>query len=44
MAAAIAVLEPFSFQILRHLGALLGWHHFLTGRRHWGKQTRHVMS
>jgi len=39
-----AVLEPFSFQILRHLGAAMGWHHFLTGRRHWGKQVRHAMT
>lgn len=42
-AIAAALLEPFSFQILRHLGAALGWHHFLTGRRSWGKQTRHAM-
>lgn len=42
-AIAAALLEPFSFQILRHLGAALGWHHFLTGRRNWGKQTRHAM-
>ncbi|MBS0371851.1 MAG: glycosyltransferase family 2 protein [Proteobacteria bacterium] len=42
-AIATALLEPFSFQILRHLGAALGWHHFLTGRRNWGKQARHAM-
>ena len=35
-----AVAEPFSFQLLRHTGALLGWVSFLTGRRQWGRQTR----
>lgn len=38
------VAEPFSFQLLRHTGAILGWHHFLTGRRHWGRQRRHAMA
>ena len=35
-----AVLEPFSFQLLRHAGALWGWHAFLTGRESWGRQQR----
>ena len=35
-----ALAEPFSFQILRHLGAALGWVTFLTRQRHWGKQER----
>jgi cellulose synthase/poly-beta-1,6-N-acetylglucosamine synthase-like glycosyltransferase len=35
-----ALLEPFSFQILRHLGAACGWGMFLTGVRHWGVQHR----
>ena len=35
-----ALAEPFSFQILRHLGATLGWVTFLTGRSQWGKQER----
>ncbi len=35
-----AVLEPFSFQLLRHVGALWGWHAFLTGRESWGRQRR----
>ncbi len=35
-----AFAEPFSFQILRHTGASLGWLVFLTGRRSWGKQSR----
>jgi cellulose synthase/poly-beta-1,6-N-acetylglucosamine synthase-like glycosyltransferase len=38
MLAALA--EPFSFQLLRHLGAVLGWFYFLTGRQHWGRQKR----
>ena len=35
-----ALLEPFSFQLLRHWGAALGWVSFLTGQREWGTQTR----
>ena len=35
-----ALLEPFSFQILRHLGAAWGWGVFLTGMRQWGVQHR----
>lgn len=35
-----AVVEPFTFQILRHTGAALGWWMFLTGRGTWGKQSR----
>ncbi|VVD80728.1 glycosyl transferase [Pandoraea communis] len=35
-----AVLEPFSFQLMRHTGAALGWGHFLTGRQRWGVQVR----
>lgn len=44
MAIAAALLEPFSFQVLRHIGAALGWFHFLTGRRQWGQQRRHQMA
>ncbi|MBU6468147.1 MAG: glycosyltransferase [Betaproteobacteria bacterium] len=33
-------LEPFSFQLLRHLGSSLGWVHFMTGQRQWGKELR----
>jgi len=36
-AFAAAVLEPFSFQLLRHSGAALGWVMFLTGQRGWGR-------
>jgi cellulose synthase/poly-beta-1,6-N-acetylglucosamine synthase-like glycosyltransferase len=39
-AVAAALIEPFSFQILRHGGAALGWVSFLTGQRRWGSQTR----
>ena len=35
-----AVIEPFSFQLLRHLGAALGWVMFLGGQRGWGRQVR----
>jgi cellulose synthase/poly-beta-1,6-N-acetylglucosamine synthase-like glycosyltransferase len=35
-----AVIEPFSFQLLRHFGAALGWVMFLTGQRGWGRQVR----
>ena len=35
-----ALAEPFTFQILRHLGATLGWVTFLTRQREWGKQER----
>lgn len=35
-----AMLEPFSFQLLRHAGAVWGWHAFLSGRESWGRQPR----
>ena len=35
-----ALVEPFSFQPLRHAGAALGWVMFLTGGRGWGRQTQ----
>ena len=35
-----AIAEPFTFQLLRHTGALLGWVSFLSGQRSWGRQTR----
>ena len=40
LALLAALAEPFSFQILRHLGAALGWVTFLTRQRDWGKQER----
>lgn len=40
-AALLAALaEPFSFQLLRHSGAVMGWWSFLTGRRQWARQNR----
>lgn len=39
-AVAASLLEPFSFQLLRHLGALWGWFAFLTGRETWARQPR----
>jgi cellulose synthase/poly-beta-1,6-N-acetylglucosamine synthase-like glycosyltransferase len=39
-AFAAALVEPFTFQILRHTGAAWGWWTFLTGRGTWGRQTR----
>jgi cellulose synthase/poly-beta-1,6-N-acetylglucosamine synthase-like glycosyltransferase len=38
-----SVLEPFSFQLLRNWGATLGWFHFMTGQRKWGKELRKVV-
>jgi cellulose synthase/poly-beta-1,6-N-acetylglucosamine synthase-like glycosyltransferase len=35
-----AVIEPFSFQLLRHAGAAWGWFVFLTGRQVWGASAR----
>jgi cellulose synthase/poly-beta-1,6-N-acetylglucosamine synthase-like glycosyltransferase len=39
-AIVAALVEPFTFQILRHTGAALGWVAFVTGRRRWGLQNR----
>ncbi len=40
MTMAAALAEPFSFQLIRHTGAVLGWLHFLRGGRAWGAQRR----
>jgi cellulose synthase/poly-beta-1,6-N-acetylglucosamine synthase-like glycosyltransferase len=42
LAVLASIAEPFSFQLLRHLGATLGWWSFLTGRRKWGVSKRAV--
>jgi len=42
LAVLASIAEPFSFQLLRHLGATLGWWSFLTGRRQWGVSKRAV--
>jgi cellulose synthase/poly-beta-1,6-N-acetylglucosamine synthase-like glycosyltransferase len=39
-AVVAALIEPFSFQLLRHGGAALGWISFLTRQRRWGSQQR----
>ena len=39
-AVLASLVEPFCFQILRHLGATAGWVVYLTGRSSWGAQTR----
>jgi cellulose synthase/poly-beta-1,6-N-acetylglucosamine synthase-like glycosyltransferase len=36
LALLAAVAEPFSFQLLRHIGATWGWFGFLTRRHQWG--------
>jgi cellulose synthase/poly-beta-1,6-N-acetylglucosamine synthase-like glycosyltransferase len=40
MALLAAVIEPFTFQILRHLGAALGWVAFLRQREIWSSPSR----
>lgn len=35
-----AILEPFSFQLLRHASAVWGWQMVLAGRQTWGGQER----
>ena len=40
LAFLAAVVEPFTFQLLRHIGAAWGWLYFLTGAHQWGKQSR----
>jgi cellulose synthase/poly-beta-1,6-N-acetylglucosamine synthase-like glycosyltransferase len=36
LAIIASLVEPFTFQLLRHLGACWGWLFFLTGQRSWG--------
>lgn len=41
--AALATLaEPFSFQLLRHTGAALGWLQIISGKRDWAPQRRAI--
>jgi cellulose synthase/poly-beta-1,6-N-acetylglucosamine synthase-like glycosyltransferase len=40
VAVLASLVEPFTFQVLRHLGASWGWVVFLTGARSWGVQRR----
>jgi cellulose synthase/poly-beta-1,6-N-acetylglucosamine synthase-like glycosyltransferase len=39
-AVLASIAEPFSFQLLRHAGAVWGWIAFLTGRETWVRQER----
>lgn len=39
-AVLVSFAEPFTFQLLRHAGALWGWGAFLSGRESWVKQHR----
>ncbi len=39
-AVLASLLEPFSFQLLRHFGAALGWVSFMTGTPTWRAQRR----
>jgi cellulose synthase/poly-beta-1,6-N-acetylglucosamine synthase-like glycosyltransferase len=40
MALLAAITEPFTFQLLRHTGATLGWFQFMSRRKTWGVQHR----
>ena len=39
-ALALMIVEPFTFQILRHLGATLGWFAIARGSLDWGRSSR----
>ena len=39
-AVPLALIEPFSFQLLRHVGAARGWFAFLRGSTEWGFHSR----
>lgn len=39
-AIMVAFAEPFSFQLLRHIGAIWGWIAFLSGRQTWHANSR----
>ena len=41
-AAVCLIVEPFSFQILRHLGAAWGWVSLASGAAVWGRRVRRV--
>ncbi len=40
LALLAALIEPFTFQLLRHAGAVWGWVTFLSGRQSWGRSAR----
>lgn len=43
-ALLVSFAEPFSFQLLRHVGAVWGWVAFLSGGSAWGQQERTALS
>jgi len=40
LALLAALAEPFSFQLMRHVGAAWGWGSFVTRRTHWGDRPK----
>ena len=44
LALLAALIEPFSFQLLRHAGAAWGWVTFLSGRQVWSRSARTAVS
>ena len=44
LALVASVFEPFTFQLLRHVGACWGWIAYLRGGATWGRQTRTALS
>ncbi len=40
VALIAAIVEPFTFQLLRHAGAIYGWVAFLRGQQYWTPPTR----
>ncbi len=39
-ALLVSLAEPFTFQLLRHAGAIWGWFAYLSGRGSWSRQQR----
>jgi len=39
-----SLIEPLSFQLLRHLGAMLGWWALFTGGSTWGHTAQRGLS
>jgi cellulose synthase/poly-beta-1,6-N-acetylglucosamine synthase-like glycosyltransferase len=44
LALLAALVEPFTFQLLRHAGAAWGWVTFLSGRQSWGRSSRTALN
>lgn len=40
LAVLASLIEPFTFQLLRHAAAIWGWMNFVSGRQTWGHQSR----